>query len=105
MGLMRARLSAPAPDSARRVTPRWVDRISDRGSAAQAQALDQRFVARLVGRLDVVEQPATLGDHLDQSAARMVVLHMHLEVLGQSGDALGEHSHLYIRRSRIALVL
>src|SRR5260221_44693 len=61
-------------------------------SAPQAQTFDQRFVALRVRRLDIVEQLSTRLDHLDEAAARMVVLAMRLEVFGQVVDALRKDS-------------
>src|SRR3990167_2497571 len=57
------------------------------GSATQTQTLDQRGVALAVARLEIVEQAATLADHLQQTAARMVVLRVALEVLCKVGNA------------------
>ena len=50
------------------------------------------LVARLVAALDVVEQLAALGHELEQPAARMIVLHMGFEVLGQVVDAFRQGS-------------
>src|SRR5262245_24618421 len=51
--------------------------------AADAEALDQRLVARLVLALDIVEQAAALADHLQQATAGVVVRLVGLKVLGQ----------------------
>src|SRR4051812_9263556 len=75
--------------------PRWC-----KASAADAEALDQRLVAGFVLGLHIVEQRATLRDHFEQAAARMVVLDMGLEVAGQVGDPLGEDGDLNFRRTR-----
>jgi hypothetical protein len=53
-----------------------------------AEATDQVGVPLGVLRLDVVEQPATLTDQLEQAAARMVILGVDLEMLGEIADAL-----------------
>src|SRR5712675_976908 len=73
-------------------------------SAAQAQTFDQRFVALRVRRLDIVEQLSTRLDHLDEAAARMVVLAMRLEVFGQVVDALRKDSDLDFGRSCVAVL-
>jgi hypothetical protein len=57
-----------------------------RRSAAQAQPLDERLIARTVFRLDVVEQPAALRHQFDQTPAGMIVLGVSLEVLRQIGN-------------------
>src|SRR5277367_5445586 len=71
-------------------------------SAADAETLDQRLVSRFVVLLHVIEQGATLRDHFEQAAARMVVLDMGFEMASQVGDPLGEDGHLNLRRTRIA---
>ena len=69
--------------------------------AAQAELFDQRLVARLVLLLQIVEEAATQGHHLQKAATGMVILHVALEVLGEIGDALGEDRHLDLRRAGI----
>src|SRR5688500_9957452 len=66
--------------------------------AANAEALDQLAVARLVLALDIVEQAAALADHLQKAAAGVVVRLVGLEVLRQVGDALGQDRDLDVRR-------
>jgi len=63
-------------------------------SPADAQPVDELLVPVLVGRLDVVEQPAPLAHELEQPAPRMVILGMRLEVIGEIGDALGQDCDL-----------
>src|SRR5690606_27578116 len=53
--------------------------------AANAQAADQLLVTLLVPGLDVIEEPPALADEFQQAPARMVVLGMGLEMLGQVG--------------------
>src|SRR5262249_2020248 len=71
-------------------------------SAADAQPLDQRLVALLVGTIEVIEQLTTLGHKLEQAAPGMVVLDVALEMLGQAVDALSNDCHLHFRRTGIA---
>ena len=71
-------------------------------SAANAEPLDQRLVARLVGTREIIEELAALGHELEQSTPGMVVLDVGLEVLGEVGDALGQDSDLDLRRTGIA---
>src|SRR5689334_242704 len=75
---------------------------SVRRSTTDAEALDQRPVAILVPRLQIVEERAAQRDELQKATARVIVLHMRLEVARQIGDALGEDRHLHLRRTRVA---
>src|SRR5215204_6305798 len=70
--------------------------------AANAELLDQRAVARLVLALDVVEERAALGDHLQEATPGMVVLGVGLEVLGQVVDAFGQDCDLDLGRPGVA---
>jgi hypothetical protein len=71
--------------------------------AAQAQRADQGLIAAFVGLLQVVEQRAALRDQLQQAAARVVVLLVGLEVLGEVGDPFGQDRHLHFGRPGVAL--
>src|SRR6185369_8067169 len=71
-------------------------------SPADAQPVDELLVPVLVGRLDVIEQPAPLAHELEQPAPRMVILGMRLEVIGEIGDALGQDCDLNFWRTGIA---
>src|SRR5918995_1976996 len=71
-------------------------------SAADAELLDQRAVARLVLLLHVVEKRAALGNHLQEATPGMVVLGVGLEVVGEVVDALGQDGDLDLRRAGIA---
>src|SRR5919201_4037281 len=73
-------------------------------SAAQAEALDERPVACDVGGLEVAEQPAPAADHLQQAAARVVVVLVDPQVLGELVDAGGEQGHLDLGRAGVALL-
>src|SRR4051812_33232364 len=64
--------------------------------AAQAQLLDQRAVALQVVPLHVGQQPAPPADQLEQAPARMVVVLVHLHVLGELADPLGEQGDLHL---------
>jgi hypothetical protein len=63
--------------------------------------LDQRIVAIHILALEIVKQRTPLVDHLQQAAARMVVLVVRLEVSGQRVDAAGEDRDLDFRRTRV----
>ena len=56
-----------------------------------------------LGPLQVVEQLAPLTDHAQQTAARMVILGMCLEVFGQVRDTRSQQRHLDFGRTRVAL--
>src|SRR4029077_7897911 len=87
-----------------RIAPRIVDRAGvTEGSAAQPDASDQRLVTRRARLLEIVQQPAPLGDHDEQTAPRMEILFVCRQVVGQIADALTQDGDLDLRRSGIAL--
>src|SRR5215207_6134598 len=94
----RALLSAPgaSSSSARRLRPPR--------SAAQAEAFDERPVAGDIVVLEVAEQPAAATDHLQQAAARVVVVLVDLEMLGELVDARGQQGHLDLGRAGVAFL-
>ena len=61
------------------------------------QPLDDTLVALEVRALEVVEQSPPLSHQLQQSATGVVVLGVHLEVLRQGADPLGQERHLDFR--------
>src|SRR4029078_5568084 len=65
---------------------------------------DELWVALRVLLLQVVEQASALPDQLQQAAARVVILRVGLEVLGQVVDALAQDGYLHFRRAGIGLV-
>ena len=58
--------------------------------SAKTQTFDDRVIFVDIAALEVIEKLTTTRDHLEQSAARMVVLFMHFEMLGQLVDPLGQ---------------
>src|SRR5579863_717390 len=83
------------------------DRSADPGVArlaANAEPADDRPVALDVVAPHVVEQPATATDDLHQPAPGVVVALVHLEVLGEERDALGEERDLHLGRPRVGVV-
>ncbi len=70
--------------------------------APNPKPLDQSLVARLVLRLDVIEQLPAQRDELEQAAARVIVLHVGLEMFRQIGDPLGQDGNLDFRRACVA---
>src|SRR5258707_12780443 len=71
-------------------------------STANAELLDDALVTRFVGALEVIEQLATLRDHLEQASPGVIVLHVRLEVVGERGDPLRQERHLHLGRTRVA---
>src|SRR5262249_34306830 len=55
--------------------------------------------------LEVIEKLPPLADELEQAPTRVMVLGVHLEVLGQVRDALGQKRNLDLGRAGITLVL
>ena len=73
------------------------------GLAAQSEFLDQASVALQVALLQVVEQPPTASDQLEQPAAGMMILPMRTEMLGQLVDATRQKSDLDLGRARVRI--
>ena len=88
----------------------WLARLEglDTGAGeallAQAEALDQALVAFLVLPLDVVEEVPAVADELEKATARVVVLLVFLEVLGEVRDALGHQRDLDLGGPGVLLV-
>ena len=72
--------------------------------AAQIELLGDALIARPVGIVQVVQQPAALTNHLEKTTAGAVVFFVILEMLGELGDSLGQHGDLHIRRPGVPLV-
>ena len=68
------------------------------------QSLDDGTVSLDIYLDEVVEQRAALTDHLEQTAAGVMVLLVDLEVLGEVVDSLGEKSDLYLGRACVTLM-
>ena len=93
---------------AERVRPR-VDRgrtvsKNRRGLFTQAQLLEHALVAVVRSALEVVEHLASPGDHLEEAAARGMILDVRLQMIGELIDAVGQQSHLHVRAPRVFLV-
>src|SRR5215467_4222896 len=71
-------------------------------SAANAELLDQRLVAALVGALEIIEKLAPLRHELEQAPARMIVFHVSLEMLGEIIDPFGQNRDLDLGRPGVA---
>jgi hypothetical protein len=70
----------------------------------QPEFLDDRVVAALVILLEIAKVGATISNHLKKSAARMVILGVFLEVLGEFVDTATKKSDLDLRGSSVFLV-
>ena len=73
------------------------------GLAAEAEIGDQRAVALEVGALEVAEQAAAAADQHQQAAARVVVLAVLAQVLGELVDPLGEQRDLDLGRAGVGV--
>ena len=71
---------------------------------ADVQTLDEVRVPLHVLRFQIVEEAASLADEHEQATARMVILRVGLEVLGEVGDPFGEDCDLHFRRTGVSLV-
>ena len=72
--------------------------------ATNAETADQSAVALDISALHVVEQAASLADELHESAARVMIALVDLEVLGEVGDPVRQERHLDFGRSRVRRV-
>src|SRR5262245_7072739 len=73
--------------------------------APEAELLDQRAVGLEVLALEVVQEPAAPAHELEQAAARVVVLRVRAEMLGELVDPLRQQRNLHLRRPRVGVVL
>jgi len=71
---------------------------------ADAEPGDDALVTFKVLALQVVQQTASFADHLDESEARVIVLGVRPEVVGQLLDALGEDGDLDLRGACVRIV-
>ena len=71
--------------------------------AAQAEVRDDVAVAVQVGALEVAQQAAALADEHQQAAARVVVLGVRAQVLGQLVDPLGQERDLDLGGAGVVL--
>src|ERR1700730_12592235 len=63
---------------------------------------EQRLVTRLVLLLDVIEKRTSRRPELRETARRMVVLHVGLEMPGEVGDAFRQDRDLNLGRAGVA---
>ena len=68
---------------------------------AEAELGDQVAIAGDVLPLEIVEQRTALVDHHEKTAARVIVLRVGLEMIGQRLDSAGEDRDLDFGRTRV----
>ena len=68
------------------------------------EAFDRRAILVDVAALEVVEEAAALAYHAQESPARMVVLDVRLEVVGEAVDVRCQQRNLDFRRPGVAVV-
>lgn len=73
-------------------------------SATQPEALDERAVAGDVDLRDVLQQATATTHEQQQTAPRVVIVLVHLEVFGEVLDALGQQRDLRLRGAGIGVV-
>ena len=71
---------------------------------AQSKTGNQGLVAVNVLVTEVLEQPAALGNQSHQPAARMDILFVDPEVVGDLFDSLGDYSYLYFCGAGVGFV-
>src|ERR1700759_1571360 len=75
---------------------------SKQNSTTNVVFLEQCLVTGFVRLAQVIEQRTPRRHQLQQSAARVIVLHMRLEMFGQVVDAFRQDRDLDLRRTRVA---
>ena len=72
---------------------------------SDTQTLNNGSVSLDVLLLDVIQKPASLSNELQEASAGMMILLVHLEMLRQVFNSTAQKRNLYLRRSRIRLVV
>ncbi len=85
---------------------RPADRVAreTKALAAKVQLLQQLVILRHVMPLEIIEELATAGSHLQEPAARVEILSVRAQVLGQVIDASGQERDLDFGRAGILIV-
>src|SRR5262245_42055616 len=71
---------------------------------SQAKTVDQVVITIDVTTFQIIKKTAALADQLQQSAARMIILLVSLEMISQFINALGQQRDLNFRRAGIGAV-
>ena len=72
---------------------------------AEAEGLDDGAVTLNVDILEVVQKGATLGDQLGQGAGSTIIFAVHLQMLRQVGNTVGEQSDLALGGTSVSVGL
>ena len=70
----------------------------------QVQLLDDSLVTLGGAILEVIKKTAARGNHLEKAATGGMILGVAFEMLGESGDPLGEISHLDVGATGVLLM-
>jgi hypothetical protein len=70
----------------------------------QSEALDDCAITLQILVFQIVQKPPALADEFQKTSARMVILFMLLEMIGQVSNASAKQGHLNFRRTRIGRV-
>lgn len=63
---------------------------------ADSQAVDQVFIAVEIRLLKIIQESTTLAYEFQKTTARVVILLVGLEMLGQIADPLAKYGHLHL---------
>ena len=74
------------------------------GLLSEVQLFDDRAVTLDIGLLQVAKKVSSVTNHLQKSAAAVVILVISLEVLSQIVDSVSQKRDLYLRRTGITLM-
>ena len=72
-------------------------------STSKTKARNELFVAALIDVLQIIQQSAPAIDHSQQSPARVMILVMRTEVVGELADPGRQQCYLYLRRPGVVL--
>jgi hypothetical protein len=70
----------------------------------ETQIGDQLQVTLVLGAGQIVQESSALADHLEQPAARVIVVLVASQMFGQGIDALGQQRDLYVGRAGVGCV-
>jgi len=77
----------------------------ERSLTSEAESTNDFLVALRAPTVQIGEQPASLADHLEQAAARGIVMPRGPEMFREVLDPLREKRDLYLRAAGVLLVL
>jgi hypothetical protein len=66
--------------------------------------LNQALVSIEIVVLEIIQEPSSLADNLQEAASGMVILNVSLKMLGEVLDTLAEQRHLHLRRAGVRLM-